>query len=603
VEPVCGWCSRNGRTCIYTKKRKPGPRPEQSNELENKVKQLEASLLFLGSRLEQYMDVDNRAESNTALSSTGTASHPQLPNAPPPIPLEFRSEANPISSQAEQVQFLSPPEPVSAFSMEIAPDLNHPGQLGSMSPGPWTSEFSDRGLPNHELLCSLVDLYFKHVNTWCPILDRNSTFDMLFERTPPCEADRILLHAIVATTLRFSENPQLTPDTRKQYYDTSKQRVQIYGLENTSVRALQALVILSLDALGTTNGSKGWNLLALVAQTITKLGLNVEKNFNFIASTHQSTGAIKDVTLPQPTSWIEDEGRRRLFWMVYVLDRYATIGTGFKFLMDEKEMNRPLPCRYDLFSKNQPVETRWFCNPESGSGRIINKPENLGSFSYHCEVLRIMSCIHEFLSRPIDIHSLAEVERWQINYRELDGKLDAWLFNLPDEYGKISQFCHSDPNSKISNWLILHAAYVATVIRLHSAAAYPAVRSNLFEPSYNAMRRCLAAVVSLKEICLDVVNTGMLDLLGPAFAFSLWVAARLLLVHASISGHDLDPDVGFFISTLDQMGQYWPVAQNYTEILSRILNEYHSSKLANGGESFLRVNKFAEMRRLAPQVV
>jgi hypothetical protein len=512
------------------------------------------------------------------------------------------SEPTPTSSRAEQVQFPRPSEPFSAFLMETAPDLNHPGRLGSQNPSPWTFECSERGLPGYELLCSLVDLYFKHVNTWCPILDRNSTSEILFDRTPPCEADHILLHAIVATTLRFSKDPQLTQAARKQYHDTSKQRVQIYGLENTSIRALQALVILSLESLGTSNGSKGWNLLALVAQNITKLGLNVEKNFSFTASSSPYIGTIEDVTLSQPTSWIEDEGRRRLFWMVYVLDRYATIGTGFDFLIDEKAVNRPLPCRYDLFSKNQLVVTRWFPDPENGSKNSINKPENLGSFSYHCEVLRIMSRIHNFLSRSIDISSPVEVERWRTNYRELDRELDAWLFNLPDEYGKISQFCHSDPNSKISNWLVMHAAYVTTVMRLHSAAAYPSVHSHIFKPSYNAMQRCLAAVVSLKEICLDAINTGMLDLLGPAFAFSLWVAARLLLVHASIMDHDLDPNIGFFITTLDQMGQYWPMAQTYTEILSRLLNEHQSSNQTSGRESSSRANKFARMRRSVLQI-
>ena len=282
--------------------------------------------------------------------------------------------------------------------------------------------------------------------------------------------------------------------------------------------------------------------------------------------------------------------------MVYVLDRYATVATTLDFVLSEEEIDRPLPCRYDLFSKNQPVETKWFrwaARPET----TINKPENLGSFSYHCEVLRILSQIHKFLKRPIDIGSLSDVQQWRESYRELDRELSTWLQNLPGEYGKISQLCHSDPASKISNWIMLHAAFVTSIIRLHSCAAYPAIRSHIFTPSYTAMQRCLAAVESLREIAQDVVNTGMLDLLGPPFAFSLWVSARLLLVHAATMECEVDPKIRFFISTLEQMGQYWEVAQSYAKILSRVLQEHHQSGHSVGGVNADSVKTFSGMRR------
>lgn len=117
------------------------------------------------------------------------------------------------------------------------------------------------------------------------------------------------------------------------------------------------------------------------------------------------------------------------------------------------------------------------------------------------------------------------------------------LHHLPGEYGKISQLCHSDPASKIANWIMLHAAFVTATIRLHSSAAYPTIKSHLFTPSFNATQKCLSAVESLREIAQDVVNTRGLDLLGPPFAFSLWVSARLLLVHAATMECEVDPKI------------------------------------------------------------
>lgn len=100
----------------------------------------------------------------------------------------------------------------------------------------------DDELPPYNLLYALTDLFFQHVNTFCPILYRRTTLDVLFGEAPLDEADRVLLHAIVATTLRYSQDPRLVGPSRQRYYALSKQKVLLYGLENSSVRALQALV-------------------------------------------------------------------------------------------------------------------------------------------------------------------------------------------------------------------------------------------------------------------------------------------------------------------------------------------------------------------------
>ena len=463
---------------------------------------------------------------------------------------------------------------------------------------PTLSSRPDPTLPPYDLLLTLVDLYFKNVNTWSPILDRKVLFDTFFGPSMPNKPDLVLLHAIVATTLRFSNDPRLTSDFRRHHHKVSKEKVHLYGLEHSNIRALQALMVLSLDVLGSSNGPQGWNLLAMIARSIVQLDLHVEKSVSLALPTHPSITTPQAFVLPEPKSWVEDEERRRLCWMIFVLDRYATVATtSFDFVFNDEEMDRQLPCRYDLFSQNQPVETRWHRQSDQPA---INRPENLGSFSYHCEILKVLSRIHRFLRRPIDIGSLADVAQWQKSYRQLDGELNAWLYSLPDDYGKISQLCHSDPSSKIANWIMLHAAFHTSVIRLHSAAAYPTVRSHIFKPSYTAMQKCLAAVEGLRGIAQDVVSAGMADLLGPPFAFSLWVSVRLLLVHGSITDRDIDPNVGIFMSTLEQMGQYWEIARSYTQILSSVLQQHqrakHSSGMANTANSST-VKTFASMRR------
>jgi len=93
------------------------------------------------------------------------------------------------------------------------------------------------------------------------------------------------------------------------------------------------------------------------------------------------------------------------------------------------------PCRDDLFSLNQPVDTRWFPTNER-TDYSMNRPENLGAFSYYIEIIGILSQVHRFLKRPVDIGALADVESWQGQYRELDSQITAWKFSLPGEYVK-----------------------------------------------------------------------------------------------------------------------------------------------------------------------
>jgi hypothetical protein len=466
---------------------------------------------------------------------------------------------------------------------------------------------SEQELPPYDLLYALVDLYFKHVNTWCPILNRKTTLDSLFGPSLIDDEDKTLLYAIVATSLRYSTDARLTDESRQRYHDTSKQRVLLYGMENLSVKSLQALVILALDLCGSSNGPPGWNIMAVITRAVVQLGLAVETNSFSVAPSYTSIYTLRATILPEPRDFIEEESRRRLFWMVYLLDRYATIATAFEFGIDDREIDRCLPCRDDVWMKNQKVDTRWFRADETKPGTVcgaseheVDKPENLGAFSYYIEILGILSKIHKFLKQPVDISALSDVESWQMRYKELDNILAAWKFGLPGEYGNMAKlFQPASAKTLNCGWVMLHATYHTAVIRLHSSAAYPTTRSPIFTPSYSASQRCHAAVENIAALCEFVVANGLLVKLGPPFAFTLWVAARVLLVHGSTVERKLGGQIGAFVETLREMGRYWPVAARYCNLLSRVLDEHRDSEQRGGGEVPGSVKILADMRRTA----
>lgn len=617
VQPACGWCAKNQHPCEYKERKKPGLRAGYGRELEGRLDQLESLIHDQGRQLAAHLAACGLAEQNAVVAQglSHISSVPQTQfDGSPVLPYEenvsskhqqmIDPQLTPVGTRQASLHYPNDHTPQSVHRLSDASpahtQLTSPRSIVAHPPPAQPQTFDHTTfLPPHDILYHLVDLYFRHINVWIPLLERKSTMNTLFGQTPRSEADTVVLHAIVAVSLRFSTDVRLSPENRQQYHDASKQKVQLYGLENSGVRALQALVILALDVTGNTNGPPGWNLLALISRSIVQLGLAVEATSSLAAPMYPSIATLRASVLPESSTPIEDEERRRLFWAVYMLDRYATVATAFEFALDDKEIDRRLPCRDDLFSTNKAVETKSFRQSgQSGYGSNIHDVH--GHFAYHCELLGILSRIHLFLKRPVDIESLQDVEQWQGSYRALDGELNAWHFGLPEEYANVTRLMKSNTPARAPScgWVSVHAAYALVTIRLNSSAAYPSQSSSIFSSSYSAMQRCLSAVDHMRQLSQLVKAHSLLDKVGPPFAFSAWVSARVALVHGSIMDHNLDPDIDFFVSLLSDMGRYWDVAKRYSEILGRVLGEYRASQQA-GSERVTpsTVQILADMRR------
>ena len=380
-QPDCGWCLRNGQVCEYKERKKPGLRAGYGRELESRLDKLEDVLQTQQHVLQQLAGHLPGGQGPVGGLASPGGQHQHVPQTeaalfmqtanmyPTAAPVARRQSGfqPPMAgdmSQQQQASFIrhasqsSLPNAPTVTSGDVYaptdPPLESPtmnihgssqaffaGQDGAMG-----AVSQDQDFPPYDLLYALTDLFFKHINTWCPILHRRTTLDSLFGPNTLEEADRIVLHAIVATTLRFSTDPRLNEQSRERYHNVSKQKVLLYGLENSSVKALQALVILALDIVGNSNGPPGWNLLALITRSVVQLGLAVEATSASVAPVFPSIYTLRAMVLPEPQSFIEDESRRRLFWMVYLLDRYATVATAFEFALDEREIDRKLVSFY-----------------------------------------------------------------------------------------------------------------------------------------------------------------------------------------------------------------------------------------------------------------
>lgn len=523
----------NDIDCQYASKRKPGPRKGHALDLHNKVDYLEKSVASLNSQLHERHSVGQHYNLRTTTASSPSNTHGW-------------NYASPSQQPG-----------AAAFDYTLSPSSADDGSLASS------------GLPPLHHLKGILSFFFESINNWLPFLLHEFAAELLQDPLSLGEPDQILLHALVINGMRFWDGPE---ELRKGYLQNSKQRVQSYVLANTNIRSLQALVILAWEAVGDAEFAQSMNLLTLIAQNIAQLGWASEPRFDLGLFMHAPAGITQPSKLPHTNTWYHEEEKRRLFWVAYALDRYINTSTSSDFRIDEKQVNRPLPCRLSLWSAGQQVETRWYSTDEPFK-TIVDVPENLGSFSYLCEVTRILTQIHEFVKRPLDFYSPEEVSNWRASYKTLDDQLSAWLASLPGEPERGSQQ-HTPgltARSQASKWITLQSSFILASLRLHSVAAYPPMTSDLFQPCPSAMQKCTAATSSMLSAAKEIVDQDMLGLLGPPFTGGLWVAARLLLVHASVQGHELDPSIHFYIDTLERMGKHWPIAREFSFRLKSML--------------------------------
>lgn len=557
-KPSCGWCQRNNRKCTYTERKKPGV---IGVDIEGRINNIEARLLVLAQRLDNHIsDSHEIYKHRKAL---------ELPST-----LYFYATDEPARGSPNSMmhgQDLNSPlftQPLLDMTTESVFSCSPPSSFIYS-----TADLSEHHLPAHHLLCDLVSLFFKYILPWAPILDHETISTLLCGSYSALhEEDYVLLHAIVATTLRFSKDPALTSELRYRYHKISKQKVQVFALENSSIKALQALALVAVDVLGTSDGPEGRKLLVLLVRSIVQLDLHIEKS-EFLSDNPSSTClGYNGVVAPlKPPNSVE-EGRRRLVWLVHMLD--------IEFASNEVSIDTPLPSGCDLPYGKGLSEAAWSSHMDcmEVTPTVV---DDLESFTYHCKILRILARIHRFVQESVDIISPQHTHCWRTKYHQLDDELSDWLSSVPAQYGSISRLCGIDPAIKSSNWIMIHATYLVSIMRLHSTAAYPITQTHISLPCQNAMLRCLAATESLSMMTQFVVKTGALSLLGQPYAFALWASARLLLVHASAMQSDIDPSIWFLLKTLEQMGQYWDVAGHYAQTLKQVVCQEPENELEN----------------------
>lgn len=491
---------------------------------------------------------------------------------------------------------------------------------------PWIEERPPLPLP--DVLDVIVRTYFTHIQPWIPMLHievfppKLKTIEGLRQQLPVVHAMSLAVEPYLART----PNYPISSSTRNDQWPASRIRswVVAEAMNAVTLEGLQALTIVAFtdvrntatlgdivlmipSQIGNGNASRAWSLIASLSRTVEFAQLTVD---------HHQSGLHKPICQPYTplgsiTDWTNEEERRRVFWNVFLLDRFCSTTMGWTTSLKSVEVRQRLPCDGGLWrrqqggttpflgiwdkstgSNRQRAPSHWV--PGSGHGQststspLSNEPwtqqpggmssaspdqldtdtavdmSRVGAFGYCVEATesmsRVVSC---FLQQCVNFEDASEVNSWLGRFKELDMRLVHWRMFLPQKWKNIAppstpsgEQLRIDPNLTLA-----HVTHNTSTILLHQTIAYP--------PAHWSFKRRLPSGWSADTCCLAGAEIATITLkyleVTPAtlpvtsqFTFCVFIAARVMLIHWKYEPENqLMDEFWTLIRCLEEMSRRW----------------------------------------------
>lgn len=462
------------------------------------------------------------------------------------------------------------------------------------------------GLPSQEIMDELVELFFDLVYPWAPLFFKPS-----FTANMYASERQILLHGIVIVAFRFWRKPDPPLEAREAFVKASRDFILLKTIDSCTMISTQALTLLAIDTIGQGQGPRTWNVMSMLVTAAKHLGLSKNPSSSSI-ETNTPLVRNEDPDDGLDSSIIETEERRRLFWVIYSIDRLSSVSHGQPGGTDTRNIRLPYPVNDEDWGQSVPPE--WF----QAAGAIKQSQGYNNTFNFwrhYIDLLALLDRSNQLLIQPVNYSLPAHCQEWQSSFRRLDINLATWFENLPREV-------REPPPNFNPMWILVHATFhlysplclisfcclfytlkstndsekCSINIRMYTVAAFPSTSSPYLRPSPSARARCRQAVRDIASLASSV-QPQKLEQLGPLFAFVVWVAARSLIILWT-TGHEntygsMPTDLEPLLSSLRQLSISWPCSQRYINLIQLILD----TKNNPGGPTGLEI--FNDTRRTA----
>ncbi|KAL4869461.1 hypothetical protein BDV12DRAFT_185158 [Aspergillus spectabilis] len=559
-EQPCSQCVRFGATCIYDEKRlKPGLRAGVVDSLSRRIETLEN--MFLGQEIlwKQMWEALHPGTKFPGVSTGG---------------LENRAEDGVYMRQESLKRSLLQVAGSNGDSNGASVYLPK-RQRSDQSPALSTDEklcMTASDIIESDLMGRLVEFYFENLHHWIPILHVHR-----FRHQIQSEEGRgkviYILYAIIAACIRFVGDPRLADEDRTaRVAESCRQKVVLCSMESFSVENLQASVIIAFDTIARGRGPSSWSIVGSMARTVEQLQLSVEED-NLYDKHQTGEPLIRRMAFLKPsTCWRMAEERRRVFWTVFLMDRFCSVSTGWNVSLTSADVRRRLPCEGALWQREEEVRAPYFGISDNRSlllnSQVPTDPteqDSIGGFAYCIEATESLALVSNFfVHQPLDIRNANETQLWLMRFKELDLRLVQWKLFLPSKWREASTL--NADGIMDSNLTLAHITHNTVVILLHQAIAYPPHHwksSPVKLPSSSSAETCIEAASEISVIGQQFLLYSPM-LTNPQFSFCLFIAGRMLLTHSKYNSIPIPPALDTLISSLFKISTSWAGPRDMT---------------------------------------
>ncbi|KAK5138400.1 hypothetical protein LTR08_003461 [Meristemomyces frigidus] len=397
LKPSCEACQVFNCTCVYDAvPKKRGPKTDVLEALLKRVNGLEKRL-----KDEKKPESSDDAETTSSEQAFEDTEAHVLDEPAIEVAQPAAVEDVPHAEEQQQVQFITPPLPI---IQAAEPPV---------------------------LVDTLLDTYFArlHGKPYC-ILDEPATRQRLHDGQLPS----FLVHAIYATSIKYVSHlcGGLGAAIRSSEEYALQSRAEI-DVDEPSIEHLQALLLLAMAAFQSGRGKKSYMLLSHAI------------SMAFALSLHRELPAQVRIA---PS---EREGRRKLFWTCYLMDRFMVCGSKRPPLISDDSVCLRLPAWLPAGSMDVTqmqhlwVDGNYFTNGLSlpyATGMSIT---GQGSGAMLVEIVRVLGATNRYLAAggvkgdshfPWHAQSTlsrirSDLDFWIANTQDIFSSVDA-LFGQPD---------------------------------------------------------------------------------------------------------------------------------------------------------------------------
>ncbi|KAJ0420143.1 fungal-specific transcription factor domain-containing protein [Aspergillus carlsbadensis] len=525
-KPSCGTCSRLGHECTYDEARK------KSGPKRGYVKQLEARLAQVETLLK------------TQEPSAPSAPQNQAPSFPASLPNETIDMGDMHAMGTNMHKSTSPIEnpqatgPSSTFTPEGIDATNNFGwdmiSLGLEEP-----------LPAREVMDELNRIYFEKTHAFIPIIHRPrfmAAMDFAPSSRPPACLQYIVWCHAAAVSEKYSNLHALFYQRARKYAEIDQMKG--LGEHCLTLAHCQAWLLIACYEYKMMYFPRAWISTGVGARLAIMLGL------------HRLDGEGLEVKqcLPPPRDWVEKEERRRVFWMTFAVDRYASIGTGWPTCVDERDIMTNLPSSEEAFINGKSEKTARLSEVLAGDQLAGLSPFASVAF-VSCLLGRNLTHLHR--PEPEDNDNDLNGVFWQ-RHRSHDNILLHFALSMPSHLRLPAGMADS-------NVLFCNLAVHTSTICLHQAAIFKAEKNRMPEQIIlESKRRCIVAADQISSI-MKMVSSLDISKMNPFISFCVYVAARVFVQYLKFRPDDMAArsSLQFVFSVLDALKSQNPLTESF----------------------------------------